>query len=274
MIMPSVEFYWARQFLSIAMKWPGRWLNFSVIKLKLIICLFKGAFKEVDSSQIGQTSWQFSISFCGLWLLFFYLFVHFLSITLWRYYNQHDVTNIFSSVFSFYISSKKKDEGIRSENFLWSLIVTMCFSIGIYGHYEPKKGYLRVYVGCVLLYGMHFAIGTISSRIFRRNQLIVMSFQLTTAFCWAFWRLHDLHFRFLYFKKQDNKLNDQHFNSRSLTLKMPLMQNILFKVAKISNFIFSTPVGSTTKCGMVTNLAMIWTHVCSRLKTIRNWRLR
>jgi hypothetical protein len=48
-------------------------------------------------------------------------------------------------------------ENDRKENFLWSFMVVLCYSIGIYGHYEPRRGFIRFYVGAVLLYGMHFA---------------------------------------------------------------------------------------------------------------------
>ena len=45
----------------------------------------------------------------------------------------------------------------RKENFFWSLMITLCFSIGIYGHFNPRKGFLRFYTGFLMLYGMHFA---------------------------------------------------------------------------------------------------------------------
>lgn len=50
-----------------------------------------------------------------------------------------------------------KIEGDRKENFAWSLMVILCFSIGVYGHYDPRRGFLRFYIGFLLLYGMHFS---------------------------------------------------------------------------------------------------------------------
>jgi hypothetical protein len=50
-----------------------------------------------------------------------------------------------------------KNEKVRRDNFMWSFLITLCFSIGVYGHYEPKKGTLRIYVGCLLFYGIHFS---------------------------------------------------------------------------------------------------------------------
>lgn len=45
----------------------------------------------------------------------------------------------------------------REENILWALMVILCFSIGVYGHYNPRKGFIRFYTGFLMLYGMHFA---------------------------------------------------------------------------------------------------------------------
>ncbi|CRK87905.1 CLUMA_CG001692, isoform A [Clunio marinus] len=54
-----------------------------------------------------------------------------------------------------YISVKIEKD--RKENFMWAVIITLCYSIGIYGHYEPKRGFIRYYVGFLLLYGLHFS---------------------------------------------------------------------------------------------------------------------
>lgn len=48
-------------------------------------------------------------------------------------------------------------ENGKRQNFVWAFLTTVCFSIGVYGHYEPRRGFVRVYVGGLLLYGMHFA---------------------------------------------------------------------------------------------------------------------
>lgn len=50
-----------------------------------------------------------------------------------------------------------KIENDRKENFPWSLMVILCYSIGVYGHYDPRKGFIRFYIGFLLLYGMHFS---------------------------------------------------------------------------------------------------------------------
>jgi hypothetical protein len=75
------------------------------------------------------------------------------SIWLWT------VVGIFMLVCSICLYYFVRNEGLRNENLLWAFITTLCFSIGIYGPYEPKKGYIRVYIGCLLLYGMHFSAG-------------------------------------------------------------------------------------------------------------------
>lgn len=48
-------------------------------------------------------------------------------------------------------------ENDRKENYLWSVMVILCFSIGIYGHYNPRRVFIRLYIAFLLLYGMHFA---------------------------------------------------------------------------------------------------------------------
>lgn len=48
-------------------------------------------------------------------------------------------------------------ENDRKENILWALMITLCYSIGIPGHYNPRRQFIRFYAGFVLLYGMHFA---------------------------------------------------------------------------------------------------------------------
>lgn len=45
----------------------------------------------------------------------------------------------------------------RRENFFWAMMITLCYSIGVYGHYDPKKGFVQFYVAFLLLYGMHFS---------------------------------------------------------------------------------------------------------------------
>jgi hypothetical protein len=44
----------------------------------------------------------------------------------------------------------------RNENIVWSTIVVMCYSIGIYGAYDPRKMAIRIYVATLCFYGMHF----------------------------------------------------------------------------------------------------------------------
>lgn len=48
-------------------------------------------------------------------------------------------------------------ENDRKENFAWSMMTVLCFSIGIYGHYNPRRAFVRFYIAFLLLYGMHFA---------------------------------------------------------------------------------------------------------------------
>jgi len=45
----------------------------------------------------------------------------------------------------------------RKENFAWACITALCFSIGIYGHYDPRKLFIRLYMMTLLFYGMHFS---------------------------------------------------------------------------------------------------------------------
>lgn len=48
-------------------------------------------------------------------------------------------------------------EADRKENYFWCFMITLCYSIGIYGHYDPRRGFIRFYIGFLLLYGMHFS---------------------------------------------------------------------------------------------------------------------
>jgi hypothetical protein len=101
------------------------------------------------------------------------------SIWLWT------VVGIFMLVCSICLYYFVRNEGLRNENLLWAFITTLCFSIGIYGPYEPKKGYIRVYIGCLLLYGMHFSAGEVQFHL-RVSSNLISSPQLTTASFSAF----------------------------------------------------------------------------------------
>jgi hypothetical protein len=34
--------------------------------------------------------------------------------------------------------------------------MSFCYSFGIYAHYEPRKGFIRFFIGCMLFYGLNF----------------------------------------------------------------------------------------------------------------------
>lgn len=55
----------------------------------------------------------------------------------------------------FFVSVKIEND--RRENILWSLMITLCYSIGIPGHYNPRRLFIRFYIAFLLLYGMHFS---------------------------------------------------------------------------------------------------------------------
>jgi hypothetical protein len=44
----------------------------------------------------------------------------------------------------------------RNENFFWSLLISLCYSFGIYAHYEPRRGFIRFFTGCMLFFGLNF----------------------------------------------------------------------------------------------------------------------
>jgi hypothetical protein len=44
----------------------------------------------------------------------------------------------------------------HSGNYFWALMITTCQSIGIYAHYDARRGFIRFYVGFMLLYGLNF----------------------------------------------------------------------------------------------------------------------
>lgn len=50
-----------------------------------------------------------------------------------------------------------KVEKDRKETFSWSVLISLCYCMGIPGFYSPRKSFARIYVGCLLLYGMHFS---------------------------------------------------------------------------------------------------------------------
>lgn len=64
------------------------------------------------------------------------------------------ITTIFISgaVLNYFVFSQNE----RRENIVWSTIVVLCYSIGIYGPYDPRKMAIRLYVGALCFYGMHF----------------------------------------------------------------------------------------------------------------------
>jgi hypothetical protein len=39
---------------------------------------------------------------------------------------------------------------------LWSLLLSVCYSFGIYAHYNAQRGFNRFFVGCLLFYGLNF----------------------------------------------------------------------------------------------------------------------
>lgn len=81
------------------------------------------------------------------WMNVFAIF----DIMLWIY----AIICIFICAILLFVCIKIEDD--RKENFAWSLMIITCYSIGIYGHYDPRRGFIRFYIGFLLLYGMHFA---------------------------------------------------------------------------------------------------------------------
>lgn len=63
---------------------------------------------------------------------------------------------------------------------MWAVIMALCFNVGVYGHFEPSKGCIRIFIGCMLVYGMHFAAGEVSFEIesfrMRMERKLILSF--------------------------------------------------------------------------------------------------
>ncbi|CRK87864.1 CLUMA_CG001651, isoform A [Clunio marinus] len=81
------------------------------------------------------------------WMNVFAIF----DIMLWIY----AIICIFGCSLFLFISVKIEND--RKENFLWALMIIMCYSIGIYGHYDPRRGFIRYYIAFLCFYGMHFS---------------------------------------------------------------------------------------------------------------------
>jgi hypothetical protein len=47
-------------------------------------------------------------------------------------------------------------ENRRNENFFWTMLISLCYSFGIYAHYEPRRGFIRFFTGCMLFFGLNF----------------------------------------------------------------------------------------------------------------------
>lgn len=45
----------------------------------------------------------------------------------------------------------------RNENIFWSFMISLCFGFGIYAHYEPRRGFIRCFIACLLFFGLNFA---------------------------------------------------------------------------------------------------------------------
>ncbi|KAL7026419.1 hypothetical protein ACKWTF_013905 [Chironomus riparius] len=48
-------------------------------------------------------------------------------------------------------------ENRRNENIFWSFVITLCLGFGICAHYEPRRGFLRFFIACMLFFGLNFA---------------------------------------------------------------------------------------------------------------------
>lgn len=44
----------------------------------------------------------------------------------------------------------------RYPNYCWAFMITLCQTVGIYAPYDAKQGFIRIYVGFVLFYGINF----------------------------------------------------------------------------------------------------------------------
>lgn len=44
----------------------------------------------------------------------------------------------------------------RYGNYCWAFMITLCQCVGIYAHYDAKRGFIRFYVGFLLFYGINF----------------------------------------------------------------------------------------------------------------------
>lgn len=46
-------------------------------------------------------------------------------------------------------------EKTRNENFSWSMLMSLCYAFGMYAHYEPRRGFIRFFTGCMLFFGLN-----------------------------------------------------------------------------------------------------------------------
>jgi hypothetical protein len=49
-----------------------------------------------------------------------------------------------------------KAEDVYRQNVLWAMMQSLCLSLGLSNHYNPRKIYTRIFVGSLFVYGIHF----------------------------------------------------------------------------------------------------------------------
>lgn len=51
-----------------------------------------------------------------------------------------------------------KKEGFVHENILWSFLIMLALNINFYGHYWPRRTFIKVFLAGVMIYGLHFSV--------------------------------------------------------------------------------------------------------------------